>query len=357
MRKRMFKASLSATAGLLVLACLFVYAHTRGPDDDGKLKFGQKPFENFEISNVESIVFEKNGKESTELKRDLFFRWQVQSEPSAFPADEVKMRSFIVQLMNMQVGDRIPGGELHPEAFGFPTGDAVPHSKGEVGGRFSLLGEDKKVLFEILSGETRTFGDGTYVRFGDKPEVYLIAENLAPVYDANYWLEKEIANVGGEEIAAFEFPALKGSPRIERVSAGAPWKEKRSDGASLVLTPRFTKNTLPRLADSLKELRFVHLMPRKLNDPLEKNKISTIGIETFSGTYYTVNLYRLAGNDPNFSTPYYATFEARLVLGHDYDRNEAISVVSKNTEFTYKVKPWFFVLDNVSVKRLLVNEP
>lgn len=353
----MFKTSVSATAGLLIVAGLLVYAHTRGPDDDGKLKFGQKPFENFDISNVESIVFEKNGKESTELKRDLVSRWQVQGEPSAFPADEVKMRSFFVQLMNMQVGDRIPGGELHPEAFGFPTGDAATHPKGEAGGRFSLLGEDKKVLFEILSGKARTFGEGSYVRFGNKPEVYLIAENIAPAYDTNFWLEKEIANVAGEEIAAFEFPALKGSPRIERVSAGAPWREKRSAGASLVLTPRFTKNALPRLANSLKELRFVQLMPRKSNDPLEQNKISTIGIETFAGTYYTVALYSRPGSGPNSSTAYYATFEVRLVPGQDLGKYEAISLLSNIGNFNYKSAPWFFVLDDTSTKRFLVNEP
>ena len=59
---RMYKASVLATAGLLIVASLFVYAYTRGPDDDGKFKFGQKPFENFEISNVAYIVLEANRK-------------------------------------------------------------------------------------------------------------------------------------------------------------------------------------------------------------------------------------------------------------------------------------------------------
>ena len=354
----MYKASVLATAGLLIVASLFVYAYTRGPDDDGKLKFGQKPFENFEISNVASIVFEANGKEPTELKRDAFYRWQVQGEPAVFPADEMKMRSFFVQLMNMQVGDRIPGGELHPQAFGFPnSGDALPQPIGEAGGRFSLRGEDKKVLFEIHSGKARTIGDGTYVRFGNKPDVYLIAENIAPAYEANYWLEKEIANVDGEGIAAIEFLASKGSSRIERVSAGAPWKEKRFGGASPVLTPRFAKNILPRLTDSLKELRFVQLMPRKSNALLEKYKISTIGIETFSGTYYTVALYRRPGSGPNSSTPFYATFEVRLVSGKDLGKYEAISLVSNVATFNHKNAPWFFALDDASTKRFLVNEP
>lgn len=352
----MSKASLFITPVLLIVATVFVYANSRTPVDHGKLSFGQKPLENSDVFSADSIVFE-SGKGSFELKRDAFRRWAVTGKPTDFPIDETKLRSFMVQLMSMQVGDRIPGGESRPQVFEFPVSEpSSEQSTSKAGGRILLRdGQRKVTLFEIVSGKSRTAGVGMYARFNDKQDVYLIAENLAPLYDANHWRDKSILDVDSQGIAGIEFLAFKGERRIERARAADPWKEKSTSGARSILTPQFLKKTLPRLTSSLKELQFVSLMPRNPNDTLDKYKLSEVGFKLYSGKSYKVTLYGRPGSGPNSSAQYYATFHMQLVPGHSFGKYTSFGLASDVADFNEKGRSWLYVLDEASAQRFLVN--
>lgn len=353
----MSKASVSATAGLFVAACLIVYANSRVSADDGSLKFGQKPLGNFDVFSVGSITFEKSATESTVIRRNASHRWEVQNGPTAFSIDDARLRSFFVQLISMQVGDRVPGAESHLRALGFPgSGDpAALGSSSRAGGRISLRqGESNGSSFEILTGKSRPVGSGMYASFSGKPEVYLIAENLAPLYDPDYWRDKAILDATEKNIAAIELLSWKGAPRIERASASSPWRQKGSGGARPTLPPGFMYKGLPQLTDSLRELQFVRVIQRKPNEALEKFKVATVGFELFSGKIYTVSVYERP--NPDSSKEYFASFQVRLVPGFSFGKFASFGLATDIADFNAKGASWFYILDEAAAKRFLAHQ-
>lgn len=361
----MSKNSTLITIGLLILSSLLLYIHLQAPDKGQKFAFGKTAFAESIPDNLESIVVQR-GDEIVELKRAANYRWEVKANPASFAADEDKIWSFLAKLISVRVGDLIPVGEARPQVFGFSAASKVEGERqaNQGGSYVALRGANSAPLLEMELGKKRQFGGGMYARFAGRPDVYLIAENFSDIDDWQFWLNKEILDIGNQEIAAIDFLMLKGSPRIARKSAEAPWKEiKKINNSRAFSSPLFKQETLPKLINSLQDLQFIQVIAKdsvssSLTGPRgvpEHELVSKIGLELFSGKYITATLYKHQGNASNAVSPYYASFRMKLVNPDGRGKYESISTVVDIATFNSKSEPWVFALDNASAQRFLVN--
>lgn len=363
----MLKTTALITSGLIITSSVLSYFHVQDLNKGQKLAFGQTAFTEFIPENLESIVIQ-HADNTIQFNRTVNYRWEVKGRPSNFPADEDKIRNFLMKLTSIRVGDVIPGGDRRPEVFGFSAMNDKEGAQqaGKAGSYVSLRGLNNVPLLELYLGKERKFGSGVYAKFAGRPEVYLILENFSEVNDWQFWLNKSILDIEEKEIAAIDFLMLKDTPRLERErsAADAPWKEvKKTTNGRILFSQTFRQETLPNLLDALQGLQFLHVVPKKsvanssahARGNLDKELVSKIGLQTFSGQYITITLYKHQGNEAIAASPYYASFQMTLRHSADIGKYGAITLVSDKEAFNHKSEPWFFVLDETSAKRFLVK--
>ncbi|WP_286758450.1 DUF4340 domain-containing protein [Ralstonia sp. RL] len=359
------KTSTLITAGLVFVSCVLVYSQTQAPDNGQRLRFGQSAVKEFKPEDLESIVLQ-DGRRTIELKRRVNYSWAVIDGPLAFDADEEKIRNFLVKLLSIRVGDVIPGGENRLEAFGLlpVDGKRTAQQGSHAGTSISLKGDGNAPLFDMALGKARKFGGGSYATFSDRPDVYLIPDNFSYIRDWEYWLDKTIVDVEGKDIVAIDFLTMKNAPRLERTSESSPWKViRKAAGMQSLDSPVLEQETLPNLTNSLKELQFIHVLPKNVGpgatirtslDPT-REVVSKIGLELFSGKYFTVTLYKHRAKDSAPAVSYYASIQMKLVTMDKLDKYDAISMITDRDAFNAKTEPYFFALDEASAQRFLVN--
>lgn len=353
------------TAGLVLVSCVLLYSRIQAPENGQTLRVGQQAVREFQPENLESIVFQ-DGQRTIELKRRVNYSWAVTDGRFAFDADEDKIRNFLIKLLSIRVGDHIPGGESRLDAFGLQpvVGGKTARQSDHAGTTVSLKGQDNVPLFEMAFGKDRKFGSGSYATFSNKPDVYLVADNFGYIGDREYWLDKTIADVDGNDIAAIDFLTMKNAPRLQRTSVSAPWKViRKSAGMRSFDSPVLEQETLPILMNALKELQFIHMVPKNAQadgamqfslDP-GKDLMSRIGLELFSGKYFTVTLYRHRTRESQPAAMYYAVFHMKLVTMDNLDKYDAISAITDRDVFNAKTESYFFMLDEATAQRFLVN--
>lgn len=252
---------------------------------------GQPVLADLDVNAISRIVLEKEGDAVTLLKQDD--RWVV-TNAFNYPADFKKLRSAILELADLKVGQVQHGMAL-------PKDDRTT---------LRLLGQGDAALATLTLGPTRekkgqggySYPDGRFVQTGSG-EVYLVKESLSDfATDAKAWLDTQIASVPAAEISVIEI-STPGQPSLNfSKSSGTLEMLDLSD------TEELDSSKTYGLESALSYLRFNAVADPTLSDESMGLTTGTVyRVKTTKGEIYTATI----GGSPAGGTDRYL----RLTVG------------------------------------------
>jgi hypothetical protein len=190
---------------LLVAAGLLAglwFLRSAGEKDTGAMKMGDKLFADLPVNAVASMTIADAESKVTLVKGEKV--WQVQDR-NGYPANFDEIRDTVVKLSRLKVGRSFSAS---PESLTrlslLAPSDANDSGKGT---QITLKDQSGKVITDIILGQSRETGSGggggQYLKKVDGDTVFLVDGSFRFLKAAPaQWLEKEILNVNGEEVAS-----------------------------------------------------------------------------------------------------------------------------------------------------------
>lgn len=192
---------LLVAAAVLVLIAAFVQwgLTDSAPRTDARL--GQPLLLAEQVEQIDRFALH-SPQGSLELEKQEGF-WWLKAEQ--FPADAVKLRRLVQQLMAAEVAFKVAQGKEKLAKFGLEPGQ----------GRLLEFFSGPESLAQIHLGHFRQppggegqghegGGDGTYLRFGDA--VYLVQETLRPPLESESWKLDQLLSLPKDQIRSLSGP-------------------------------------------------------------------------------------------------------------------------------------------------------
>ena len=226
------------------------------------------------------------------------------AERGGFPADEAKVRQFVLQAIALKVGESEPIGEQDRARLGLldPAKDA-----GASGTLVEFAGADGKPLARLVAGSKyfrrevdhpdQAPGDGRFVQRPEVPgTVYIVSDPLvqASAKSAD-WIDRTAFKVEKVKSLALRFPDGSGW-RIERSGDNADWKLEGAKAGEKLDVPKANAASY-----SLSLLELADVAPPDAADT-GLDKPTLIDATTLAGVSYAIKVGRPEGGN------YYVSF-------------------------------------------------
>lgn len=193
--------------------------------------------------------------------RHTAWGWVV-DEQDGFAADVAKMRALLLRMAQTPIGQRVP---IAPEQLGDmgllqKVENQWRFEAGRTASVLTLVHGEKlshRLIYQVLIGNPRSDGNGTYVRFPESHAVYLVPDRLELDGRAEAWIEHRVFEPDAAA-AVREIRVRTGTAplvTLMRAAAGHPWQMA---GAAAPPAPE----RLQELATALVELRIAAVSAR-----------------------------------------------------------------------------------------------
>lgn len=295
-----------AAAILIVLLAVlgggtYIYQKQEASPPAGAAALGQRILPGLKAADVAAIRITQPGATLTLQRADA--GWTL-AERGGFPADVAKVRQFVLQAIELKVGESEPIGDKDRARLRL---DPPGKQAGAGGTLIEFMGADGKPLARLVAGnkyfrrETdhpdQAPGDGRFVQRPEQPgTLYIVSDPLAQASTKSAdWIDRTAFKVEKVKSLALRFPDGSGW-RIERSGDNADWK---LDGARAGEKLDVPKANAASYSLSLLELADV-ASPDAQNTGLDKPIV--IDATTLAGVSYAIKVGRLEGEN------YYVSF-------------------------------------------------
>ena len=275
---------------LLVLiggGALQYYQQSQSQRPAGAATLGKPLIKGLKAAEIASIVIREPKAGITLQRKEA--GWAI-AERGAFPADLDRVRDFVVQAIELKIGQSEP----------IAAADRARLKVDDSGALVEFKGADGKVMARILVGKKyfksepdnpdQAIGDGRFVLLPDEEKTVYVVSN--PLSQATAKTAEWIARAGFavEKVKTLEVsPATGEGWKIERAADNAEWK---LSGAKAHEKLEITKANAA--AYSLSSMELADVAPKDAK-PEETGLSSPTVVKatTFDGLVYTLNVGRL----------------------------------------------------------------
>ncbi|MBF0287714.1 MAG: DUF4340 domain-containing protein [SAR324 cluster bacterium] len=336
---------LSIVAGILVmLSVVLWFVGTDSSSTVGQPKQNVTILSELDTQKLFRIDIQ-GSKDKVGLVKGTDLRWKV--EGMNYDADSKKIQELLVQLLKVKLGDKVTEKVEHHARF------QLIHLKDnnnqweeqKTGKLLHLKGPEGTTLLEILLGKNRSEKSGSqqgqYIRYADKPAVYLIAENIDLDVTGEDWLDTEIMDLKGSDL--FKTIELQRTTEIFRFMRKTAQDEWSAEGLK---KEKLNQTAIQSMSNALENLTFDNIVP--MNTPVEKTgrqELTYYVVELFDGRIVRLSVgEREAGEEKN----YYVAVE--MDLGKDVNDETLKGEVQ---EFNQRSKPWLYSVSSWVGQRFL----
>lgn len=265
----MSKKNLLIITALLVAIAVFVQLYSQKSRRQGDTPVGNPLASVNLVESIDEIVINGSKKAIHLKKQDE--QWVV-TERGDFPVDSGKLVQLLDNLTSFRIASLITKNQSRFADFSVQE-SSTKDSGSAAGGTRLQLKSGGTTAFQMIAGKSRdsvskdpnrpSRPDGTYVRIGNTPAVYLIKENLSFDSDPDEWIQKVIMRIDRDTVQSIRFENQASRFDIERADA-------KSDllPAGLAKEENADKQALDDLLDELNEFKINTANPRGSN--LEK---------------------------------------------------------------------------------------
>jgi len=191
--------------GVIAVVTQYVTSHKNSPTDE---KVGQPLVKTDIIGSVDELVI-KESKHEIHLNKQSG-QWLIK-EKENFPVDIKKLRDLFDNLTTYQVSSLVTKNP-HRLAHFKVLYLSEKYDKSKSTGIQLILKDKGKEIYTLVAGKSRStaskkdksmkVSDGTYVRIGYEPLVYLIKENLKFDSSPDFWISKTLIRLEKSNIKA-----------------------------------------------------------------------------------------------------------------------------------------------------------
>ncbi len=266
-------------------------------------------------------------------------RWRAE-EKSGYPADAKKIRELIAILADTRF---VEAKTTLPEGFARLEVED-PDAEGAKSRRLTLTGAEGKVLADVILGKRsarRTSREkfGTYLRRPDRPQAWLVNQEIRIDRKIDEWLEREILNIAPGEIAGLEITPAEG--------AGYSISRDRPEGDfALADAPEgktLDQAAVKRIASALNFLNLQDVEPRETFEMPDARSVARL--TTYDGLGVLAEVATQEDKHWAFFTIGYTGEAAE-------DTEEAKAAMAKADALNAKVGAWVFEITKFEADRL-----
>ena len=239
--------------------------------------------------------------------------WLV-AEQGDFPADDLKLRKFLISLANETIEHRVTENPARLSELGLLTQEENGNKFDEekTGTLVSLVNQEDQTFYQVLVGKSRIPGGGVtaafggqYIRFPEEKAAYLVAETLQVDSESRLWLD--------DTVLKFDQNKLLKSLRVTRGKGGrfalsrekpeGPWKLQ---GAA---SKPVNAMEMEDLTSQISDIK-LHQVARQGRSAAElgREKVAEVKIELFDRRTYRMTIGEKQA-DQDFR---YVTFSADI---------------------------------------------
>ena len=303
---------MAATAAvLLALAGVGVYLQQDGGSARVDGRVGKPVLDQVDLTAAKKILIDAGPRKVT-LKSGPD-GWVV-AEQGDFPADDLKLRKFLISLANETIEHRVTENPARLLELGLLTQEESGNKFEEekTGTLVSLLDQENQTIYRVLVGKSRipakgpttAFG-GQYIRFPEEKAAYLVAETLRVESESRRWLDGTVVK--------FDRNKLLKSVRLARGKGGrlalarenpeGPWKMQGA--ASKTLNAR----EMDDLATQISDLKLHQVAQQgRSAATLGREKVAEVKMELFDQRTFRMTIGEKKA-DQDFR---YVTFSADI---------------------------------------------
>ncbi len=266
----MSKKNLLIVAALLIAVAVFIQLYSKKDKRQGDTPVG-KPLASVNIVEAIDEIFIEKDEKAIHLQKSAD-RWII-VEKNGFPADTQKLIKLFDNITTYRIAALITRDESRLADFQLLDKSDPKKSESAKGTLLQLKNGDK-IEFKMVTGKSRNSvstnpnrpsrPDGTYIRVGETPAVYLIKENFSLNSDTDDWINKTLITISKDNVKSVQFE----SPVSRFIF-------KRENGksdlilAGLADTENMDKQALTELLEELNEFKINTALP--LNSKLENS--------------------------------------------------------------------------------------
>ncbi len=298
-----------------------------------------------DTEKLSEILIQNGAQEKVELVKETNQSWKVKNQN--YEADSKKIQVLLLQVLDTKLGEQVTDKETHHARFHLVH---VKENKDQwqeekTGKLLVFKGKTGEPLLELLLGKSRSekqgFKTGNYIRYADKPEVFLITENIDAETDSKEWLNQNIIDWdGGELVKTIELKNADDGFRFVREKKEDDWK---AEG----LAEKIDQNAIKSLSNALSDLDFDKFVPAS-SAVVEtgREKLTHYMAESFDGRMVRVSIgdKEVESEDKH----YFLSIEMSL---RDDVSDETLK--REVAEFNQRSKPWLYGLQTWMGNRFL----
>jgi len=288
----------------------------RRPADLGEL--GQPVIKNLKVADIAAIRITAPGSTLTLQRKDA--GWVI-AEREGFPADAGKVRQFVLDAIELKIGQTLPIGEKARPRLNLDSASGTQVIFNAVDGKvLATLLVGKKYFKREPDSPDKAPGDGRYVMLpSDTKTAFVISNPLAQASTRTAdWIDRASFQV--EKVKSLELRFADGSGwRIERAADNADWKLA---GARPGEKLEISKANAASYSLSLLELADV--APKDAADT-GLDHPTVVKAATLDGLAYEIKVGKLQGD--NYYVSFRPSGELRKDAGGDKDRAERIKKI------------------------------
>ena len=347
---------LATISALLVLLALAAFGVNRWMGGSAlPERVGQSIMPDLDMARLAKIVIESN-EGSVTLNAGKGTPWTV-AEQHDFPVDTKKINGLILKLSQGKVAHLITAKLEKLGGLGLlkPEENEGKREKEKTGVSIRILDSEDKPMFQIIMGNERrgqgasTFG-GTYARFPDNTQAYLISESVISEFKPEDWIDTVVLDVDGKKtIKSIRIEKPGQSPLT--MTRDEPESEWKVEG---IAADKVNQSEVTSMVNQLAGLN-IFKVARKNAPPSEtgRKKTGTVRFDFFDRRSFTVDVGMDKSEDEfrylsiQASLPpevedaglkeqveeFNRRFSARLVAVYDWDGGR---LLRERTDFTVK---------------------
>lgn len=302
---------------------------------------GKALYPQLNTENLKTIII-SGGSEAVELSQQEG-QWQVVKEN--FPANADKVKELLVELVDTKIADLISRNDKQHERFQVLTQEenGGTFAEEKTGTEIKLIGKQDETLFHLVLGKERAKGEGQYIRFGGKPEVFVIGKNLFVDTATMDWLNKTFIDLDGKKL--FKNLTLQRHDgttlSFSRENEDADWSLQ-----GLAANEKLKSSPLNILVNNFKNFEFESLKPADTKpEQAGREKLAELKVELFDGRALAMSLGEDAYADDLY---HYASVSMSLPDGQG---DEALQ--QQVAEFNQLAQGRLFGFDGYNARKIL----
>jgi hypothetical protein len=225
-------------------------------------------------------------------------RWVI-AERADFPADQAKVREFVLKAIGLKVGQSEPLGDKDRARLNLDDSGTRVEFNDAGGKALGALIVGKKYFKREVENPAKAPADGRFVALpGETGTAYLVGDALAQASTRSAdWIDRSSFQVEKIKTLEVRYPG-GGGWRIERAADNADWKLAGAQPGEKLDIPRANAASY-----SLQLLEVADVAPKDATDTGLDKPVS-IDATTLDGAAYAIKVGKLAADN------YYVTFAA-----------------------------------------------